>query len=68
VCSSDLKARAKGCDLVVANDVTVPGAGFEGDTNQVIFAFPDGRTQVLPLMDKQALAHRILDEVKMLRG
>ena len=62
------KARAKGCDLVVANDVTLPGAGFESDTNQVIFAFPDGRTQPLPLMDKYALAHRILDEIKMLRG
>ncbi|MGQ9497122.1 MAG: bifunctional phosphopantothenoylcysteine decarboxylase/phosphopantothenate--cysteine ligase CoaBC [Desulfotomaculales bacterium] len=62
------KARAKGCDLIVANDVTLPGAGFDSDTNQVIFAFPDGRTQPLPLMDKYALAHRILDEIKMLRG
>jgi len=62
------KARAKGCDLVVANNVTVPGAGFESDTNKVIFAFPDGRTQALPLMDKYVLAHRILDEVRLLRG
>ncbi|MEW5762184.1 MAG: bifunctional phosphopantothenoylcysteine decarboxylase/phosphopantothenate--cysteine ligase CoaBC [Bacillota bacterium] len=62
------KARAKGCDLVVANDVTVPGAGFDSDTNQVLFAYPDGRTEALPLMDKLALAHRILDEVRRLRG
>lgn len=62
------KARAKGCDMVVGNDVTVPGAGFEGDTNKAIFAFPDGRIQELPLMDKYVLAHRILDEVKKLRG
>lgn len=62
------KARAKGCDMVVGNDVTVPGAGFEGDTNKAIFAFPDGRIQELPLMDKYVLAHRILDEVRKLRG
>ncbi len=61
------KARNKGADLIVANDVTRPGAGFDVDTNIAVFAYPDGRTVPLPLMTKSALAHRILDQVLDLR-
>lgn len=62
------KARAKGADLIVANDVTRPGAGFDVDTNIAVFAYPDGRVNRLPLMEKSALAHRILDETATLAG
>lgn len=62
------KARAKGADLIVANDVTRPGVGFDVDTNIAVFAYPDGRVSRLPLMRKSALAHRILDEVRNLAG
>ncbi len=62
-----LKAQKKGADLIVANDVTKLGAGFDVDTNIAVFAYPDGRTVSLPLMEKLALAHRILDEVRELR-
>lgn len=62
------KARAKGADLIVANDVTRPGAGFDVDTNIAVFAYPDGRVSRLPMMEKSALAHRILDEVRDLAG
>ena len=53
------KLRAKGLDLVVANDVTRPGAGFEVDTNIVSFVTPGGPAESLPLMSKLEVA-RIL--------
>ena len=54
------KCRAKHLDLIVANDVTQPGAGFGVKTNRVAFAFPDGRVDRLPLMSKDAVARRIV--------
>jgi len=47
----------------VANDVTLPGAGFGTDTNIVKLVYSDGTIKSLPKMDKLALAHRILDRV-----
>jgi len=57
------KLRAKGADLVVANDVTRPGAGFETETNIVTLVYPDGRMIRLPEMSKREVAERILDAV-----
>ncbi|MGB9803013.1 bifunctional phosphopantothenoylcysteine decarboxylase/phosphopantothenate--cysteine ligase CoaBC [Desulfofundulus sp.] len=62
------KLRRKNLDLLVANDVTQPGAGFGTDTNIVKLFYRDGRIKSLPLMDKKALAHRILDVVVELRS
>lgn len=62
------KLRRKNLDLIVANDVTVPGAGFGSDTNIVKLLYADGRVQDVPQMDKLALAHLIWDEVLRLRG
>ncbi|MFZ5901091.1 MAG: bifunctional phosphopantothenoylcysteine decarboxylase/phosphopantothenate--cysteine ligase CoaBC [Bacillota bacterium] len=62
-----LKARAKGADFIVANDVTAPGAGFDVTTNVVSLVYPDGRVVRLPQMDKKAVAHHILDAVAELR-
>lgn len=56
------KLRAKGCDLVVANDVTEPGSGFAVDTNRVILVDADTTTPV-PAGPKAEVAHRILDRV-----
>ena len=56
------KCREKKLDLVVANDVTVPGAGFGTATNRVSFVTPDGRVRSLPLMTKAAVARRIVRE------
>ena len=39
------KLTRKGLDLIVANDVSAPGAGFAGDTNAVTFIGADGTTQ-----------------------
>lgn len=61
------KVVAKNLDFLVANDVTQPGAGFGSDTNIVKFVYPDGCVVPLPLMDKLALAHRILDEALAVR-
>lgn len=61
------KLRKKNLDLVVANDVTLPGAGFGSDTNIVKLIYPDGTIKPLEIMDKLSLAHRILDEVLIIR-
>jgi phosphopantothenoylcysteine decarboxylase / phosphopantothenate---cysteine ligase len=61
------KLRDKGCDLVVANDVSEAGAGFEVDTNRVTLVRAAGE-RALPLADKAEVAHRILDEVVTLLG
>ena len=57
------KVQRKNLDLLVANDVTKPGAGLGADTNIVKLVFPGGRVVSLPLMYKTALAQRILDEI-----
>jgi len=56
------KLQAKNLDLVVANDVTEPGAGFETRTNRVTLVSAEGAEE-LPLMDKRAVARAILDRV-----
>jgi len=61
------KLVEKNLDMVVANDVTQPGAGFNADTNIARFLYSDGRTEELPLMSKEELANRILDRVLELR-
>lgn len=49
--------------MIVANDVSMKGAGFSTDTNVVKFLFPDGRVESLELMSKEAVGNRILDIV-----
>ncbi len=61
------KSRAKRLDLMVANDVTQEGAGFDVDTNIVTLIFPDGRAEHLEKMSKLDVANRVLDEVVKIR-
>jgi phosphopantothenoylcysteine decarboxylase/phosphopantothenate--cysteine ligase len=61
------KLLAKNADLMVANDVTAEGAGFDHDTNVVTLFSRDGRDLALPKLTKQEVAQRILDEVVRLR-
>jgi phosphopantothenoylcysteine decarboxylase/phosphopantothenate--cysteine ligase len=56
------KLERKGADLIVANDVSAPGAGFEHDTNAVVIVAPSATTPV-ELRDKRAIAHAVLDAV-----
>jgi len=61
------KLRAKRLDLIVANDVTQDGAGFDVETNIVTLIFPDGRQIALEKMSKLEVAQRVLDAVVELR-
>jgi len=56
------KLAHKRCDLIVANDVSEPGAGFAVDTNRVTLVDAAGAVEV-PAGTKQVVAHRILDRV-----
>ncbi len=62
------KIAEKGADMIVANDVTQPGAGFDGDTNIVTMFFRDAPEVRLLQMNKFDVAVRILDEVARLRA
>lgn len=62
------KLHRKNLDLLVANDVTIPGAGFDCDTNMVRLYDKRGKEETLPLMDKNKVAHRILDWVVRLHN
>jgi phosphopantothenoylcysteine decarboxylase/phosphopantothenate--cysteine ligase len=55
------KAAAKMVDLLVANDVTEPGAGFGVDTNHVAIVFPDGRVDDWEMAPKTEVARRLWD-------
>ena len=55
------KLRKKNLDLIVANDVSKPGVGFEHDTNEVIVLGADGSEQTVPLTDKREVARVVLD-------
>jgi len=57
------KLEAKNLDLVVANDITRPGAGFGSETNKVTLIFKDGKVEELPLLPKREVADKILDRV-----
>jgi phosphopantothenoylcysteine decarboxylase/phosphopantothenate--cysteine ligase len=61
------KLARKGADLIVANDVTQEGAGFDIDTNIVTLFLRDGREIPLPKMSKFDVANRILDQVLSLK-
>ena len=62
------KLAAKNADLIVANDVTAEGAGFDHDTNIVTLFSRDGRDLALPKLTKAEVAQRILDEVLRLKN
>jgi len=62
------KLAAKNADLIVANDVTAEGAGFDVDTNVVTLLSRDGRDLALPKMTKREVAERVLEEVVRLRS
>jgi phosphopantothenoylcysteine decarboxylase/phosphopantothenate--cysteine ligase len=62
------KLARKGIDLIVANDVSAPGVGFEHDTNAVVILGADGSAQEIPLADKRAIARSILDAVSTTRS
>ena len=61
------KLRAKNLDMIVANDVTQEGSGFDGDTNIATIIDRSGASFSLPLMSKSELADRIYDHLVSLK-
>jgi phosphopantothenoylcysteine decarboxylase/phosphopantothenate--cysteine ligase len=57
------KLQKKNLDLIVANDITRDGAGFDGDTNIVKFLSADGQVEELEQMSKKEVARQLLDRV-----
>ncbi len=57
------KLARKPVDLLVVNDVSAPGAGFESDSNEVRIMSPSGATQQVDRRDKRAVARAVLDAV-----
>lgn len=60
------KLLRKNLDLVVVNNLNEPGCGFAASTNRVSIIGSDGRVEELPLMEKEELAHHILDRIFVL--
>jgi phosphopantothenoylcysteine decarboxylase/phosphopantothenate--cysteine ligase len=57
------KLERKGVDLLVVNDVSAPGVGFDHDTNAVVILGADGAATEIPLTSKDAVANAVLDRV-----
>jgi phosphopantothenoylcysteine decarboxylase/phosphopantothenate--cysteine ligase len=57
------KLERKGVDLLVVNDVSAPGVGFDHDTNAVVILGADGNATEIPLTSKDAVANAVLDRV-----
>ncbi|HNJ98984.1 MAG TPA: bifunctional phosphopantothenoylcysteine decarboxylase/phosphopantothenate--cysteine ligase CoaBC, partial [Ilumatobacteraceae bacterium] len=72
--TSDLLANAAGklqrknLDLIVANDVSAPGVGFQHDTNAVTLVRPGGVVETVALTDKRSIANAILTTVAGIRA
>ena len=61
------KLREKNLDMIIANDVTLPGSGFDVDTNVATIVDGSGTPQSLPLLSKDDLADRIYDSILSLK-
>ncbi|MEJ2475196.1 MAG: phosphopantothenoylcysteine decarboxylase, partial [Desulfobacterales bacterium] len=57
------KLAAKNLDIIAGNLIGSPASGFESDTNHVTLFFQDGTRETIPVMDKLAIAHIILDRI-----
>jgi phosphopantothenoylcysteine decarboxylase/phosphopantothenate--cysteine ligase len=69
IANAKKKLVSKGCDIFVANDVTLDGSGFGADSNKVTIIKKGGKMEDLPLMSKREVADNILDNVaKLLKG
>jgi phosphopantothenoylcysteine decarboxylase/phosphopantothenate--cysteine ligase len=62
------KLESKQADVIVANDVTAEGAGFDHDTNVITLYSRDGSEKSFPRMPKIDAAHRILDQLRAMRN
>ena len=68
VANAQRKLVGKKLDMIVANDVTIEGSGFDGDTNIATIIDRHGKVNSLPLLSKDELADRIYDHVLILKN
>ena len=61
--TDELRARQTPADIIVVNDVSAPGVGFEFDTNEVLILGADGSERHVPLTGKRSVAVAVLDAV-----
>jgi len=61
------KLESKNLDMIVANDITQAGAGFDVDTNIVRFICRGGAVEELEMLDKREVAERLLDKILTLK-
>ncbi len=61
------KLKSKKADMIVANNILEPGAGFEKDTNRVHLLY-GGNTEELPLMSKSDIAQKVLDRISSIKS
>lgn len=60
------KLESKNLDMIIANDVTQPGAGFDTETNSVQLIYRGGRVEALPTMSKDEVARVVIERLKEL--
>jgi len=58
------KLKEKKLDLIIANDISLPGSGFGSDTNKVTIISVDGKETPLPQLPKREVAERILNRIE----
>ena len=61
-----IKLKSKKLDMLVANDISTPDAGFGVDTNRVTLLFPDTKEETLPLLSKSEVAETIIAHLEAL--
>ncbi|MCR6107129.1 bifunctional phosphopantothenoylcysteine decarboxylase/phosphopantothenate--cysteine ligase CoaBC [Salipaludibacillus agaradhaerens] len=62
------KLATKNLDVIAANSIVKEGSGFQGDTNELVLYFKNGREVPIPLTTKVAAANQLLDAIKPLLG
>jgi phosphopantothenoylcysteine decarboxylase/phosphopantothenate--cysteine ligase len=66
--SARRKIARKGCDLLVANNISGDAAAFDSDHNAVVFVWPDGQVEELASLPKREIAAQLLDRIAKSRG
>ena len=61
IANAEKKIKSKNLDLIVANDVSQAGIGFNADDNQVTFLFADGRQIKTTIESKSKVASQLID-------
>lgn len=62
------KLLLKGCDLMVANDISRIDSGFDVDENAVHFVWPSGEVEALSLLPKSGVSRELFDRIEKLRA